>query len=610
MSAICGEISFSQKLSSRFDEFKRMSRKIKHRGNDYYGINVKNNIAFCQGVLDTDKLSYPSIPYTFEVNNNKYILCYDGMLFNSEEIKEKLAEKGYSVSTNSDFELIIKCYLAYKNEMLNFINGVFAFVIFDENKNEAFFARDRLGVRPFFYSNNNDNFIFGSEIKALLENKEVEAEIDINSVAELMLIGPGRTLGYGVFNGIEELKPGYCGTYSQSGLNIRQYWKIPVYEHKDSFEQTVEKVRYLVKDSIHRQIECNVPICTMLSGGLDSSIISSVAKEFLDSRGEKLETFTVNYTDNDKYFKSSKFQPNSDSQFVGIMNDCLGVKNNKIEISQKDLANALYSAVEARDLPGMADIDSSLLIFSQEISKHYKVCLSGECSDEIFGGYPWYRDKTLRERAGFPWAQSTEYRKSLINGELLAQIDAEKYVDAKYRQTVREAPKLGGFDKDEKIKEMMKLNLDWFMMTLVDRTDRMCAFNSFDVRVPYCDYRIVEYLYNVPWEFKDCKGYEKGLLREAFKDYLPEEILWRKKSPYPKTHNPEYLRIVRQELKNLVNNPNAPIFKIVNKSNLEKLLYMDVPQNFYGQLMTTPQTIAYFLQLNYWLEKYNVKIKL
>jgi asparagine synthase (glutamine-hydrolysing) len=329
------------------------------------------------------------------------------------------------------------------------------------------------------------------------------------------------------------------------------------------------------------------------------------AKAFAEA-GVALHTFSVDYEDNDRYFKAGKFQPDSDAEYIKLMNDYIGAEHHRVIINAQSLADALYAAVDARDLPGMADVDSSLLLFCAEIKKHAKVALSGECADEIFGGYPWYRDKDIRERDGFPWAQSTARRAGFLRPEW--QGDAFGYVNARYRGTLTDVSTLPENAGERRFKEMVNLNFDWFMQTLLDRKDRMSMYSGLEVRVPFCDYRIAEYLYSVPWAFKDWQGREKGLLRTAMRGTLPEKILRRKKSPYPKTHNPEYLAIVSERLNDVLNSAAAPVLQIVNKDALERLLNDDDQTPWYGQLMTTPQTIAYFLQINYWLEKYNVKI--
>ena len=267
--------------------------------------------------------------------------------------------------------------------------------------------------------------------------------------------------------------------------------------------------------------------------------------------------------------------------------------------------------MEARDLPGMADVDSSLLLFCGDIKKQVTVGLSGECADELFGGYPWYRDADIRRKDGFPWAQSTAYRQSFLRDELSELLCGSEYVDAAYRKTLAETDKLPDDSALEaRMREMMLLNLNWFMQNLLDRKDRMSMYSSLEVRVPFCDYRIAEYLYNIPWSYKDYRGYEKGLLRQAMRDYLPEKILWRKKSPYPKTHNPAYLSAVSEMLGVILNQTDAPIFSLVKRERLEELLASGENVQWYGQLMARPQTIAYFVQLNAWMERYQVKVVL
>jgi asparagine synthase (glutamine-hydrolysing) len=291
------------------------------------------------------------------------------------------------------------------------------------------------------------------------------------------------------------------------------------------------------------------------------------------------------------------------------MRSALGTRHSRRELTAEDLMAALEDATVARDLPGMADVDFSLLSFCREIRKSVKVGLSGECADEIFGGYPWYRDPEVRMLEGFPWAQNTDYRASFLHPQYATAIDTTAFVMDRYRQTVKETDVLPGTSPQErKMKEMVNLNYRWFMQTLLDRKDRMSMYHGLEVRVPFCDYRIAEYLYGVPWEFKDYQGREKGLLRTAMEGVLPEAVLWRKKSPYPKTYDPRYLEMVSESLRRLLAQPNRPIFQIVHKEALEKLLTQEFIWPWYGQLMRLPQTIAYMLQLDFWMEEYKVSV--
>ncbi len=608
MCGIAGEVTFSNAVIKNKDSFLKMQKVLAPRGPDQNGMFIKNNVALIHSRLCVIDIEHGIQPMTANYDGKEYTLVYNGELYNTDEIRHELMLLGHDFLGHSDTEVVLKAYIEWKDECVKKFNGIFAFAIWDDCENRLFFARDRIGVKPLFYTIKNNSFIFGSEIKALLEHEYVEPIIDENSIAEIMFIGPGRTPGNAVFKDINEVKPACCGYYTKSGVKIQKYWVLKDKEHTDNLEQTIDKVRYLVKDAITRQLVSDVPVGTFLSGGLDSSIISSIANSYFKEKGQTLKTFSVTYEDNDRFFKTNKFQPNSDTEFIKKMCKYLDCEHHLITLTNEDLANALLLSVDARDLPGMSDVDSSLLLFCKEIKKYCTVALSGECADEIFGGYPWYRDKDIRAINGFPWAQSTAYRKSFIKNDLKLP-EAEEYVYSRYKDTLINTSKIEGVSPlESRMKEMMKLNLDWFMQTLLDRKDRMSMYNALEVRVPFCDYRIAEYLYSVPWEYKDFNSFEKGLLRKAVEGILPDEVLWRKKSPYPKTHNPKYLKIVSKMLSEIVENSSSPVLSFIKKSELEKLLITERHEPWYGQLMTTPQTIAYFIQINYWLEKYKIRI--
>ncbi len=607
MCGIAGQVSLSRDLLNLKNDIMRMSETLRRRGPDQHGEFVSNQALLAHRRLSVIDIEKGIQPMEYSFGEEKYVIVYNGELYNTDEIREELVIKGVKFYSYSDTEVVLKAFAHFGEYAVNKFNGIFAFAIWQENKKELFFARDRMGVKPLFYTVQNDSLIFASEIKAILAHSEAKAVINLNSLVEIMLIGPGRTPGYGVFRGVEEVCPGHCGVFNDNGLKIRPYWQLLSCDHTDNFEQTAEKVRFLVTDSIKRQLVSDVPVCTFLSGGLDSSLITSVANSVFKDRGETLKTFSVDYVDNAKYFKASKFQPNSDPYFINVMSSHLECEHHWVYIDTPELVDALYTAVDARDLPGMADVDSSMLLLCKAIKEHGTVALSGECADEIFGGYPWYRDKEIRDTDGFPWAQSTAYRYSFLKDEFAAQINADDYVYSRYKKTVDYTDKC--FLKNEtdcRMAEMLHLNLDWFMQNLLERKDRMSMYSSLEVRVPFCDYRIVEYLYSVPWEYKDYNNYEKGLLRYAMRGILPDEVLWRKKSPYPKTHNPNYLTAVCDILTEIINDKTSPILNFVKKEKLEELLKADNPQPWYGQLMTTPQTIAYFIQFNYWLQKFDI----
>lgn len=536
-----------------------------------------------------------------------YILTYNGELYNTQELKHELQSLGHSFLGHSDTEVLLHSYAQWGEACLKRFNGIFAFAVWEEKRQRLFLARDRIGVKPLFYKEEGSGLLFASEIKTILAYPRVKPQLDREGAAQLILFGPGRMPGSGVFRGIQELEPGWVARYENGKLQLWQYWKLEDREHQDSFPDTVEKVRWLVTDSIQRQMVSDVELGTFLSGGLDSSIISAVCAERMATQGKTLQTFSVDYLNNQQYFQANKFQPNTDEAYIRIMQRFIASRHHWSVLTPDNLMNALEDATLARDLPGMADVDFSLLAFCREIRPHVKVALSGECADEIFGGYPWYRDPEIRNQEGFPWAQNTTVRAELLCPGICT--DAREYVMDAYDRTCRESDILPGTPALEKrMKEMMNLNFRWFMQTLLDRKDRMSMYCGLEVRVPFCDYRIAEYLYSVPWAYKDYQGREKGLLRRAAEDLLPEQVLYRKKSPYPKTFDPQYEAMAMDQLAKLLEKKDSPIFSVLRREGIRSCIAEDSPWPWYGQLMRRPQTVAYLLQIAFWLEAYQIEL--
>ena len=533
------------------------------------------------------------------------VMVYNGELYNAPQLRQTLEGLGHHFESHCDTEVLLHAYAQWGQQCLERLNGIFAFAVWDKKRKLLFLARDRMGVKPLFFARHRGGLLFASEIKTLLAYPGVEPILTQEGVAEILLMGPGRSPGCGIFQGIEELEPGCCGFYRQGNLQIRRYWKLTDREHRESFQETAEQVRYLVQDAIQRQTVSDVPIGTFLSGGLDSSLISAICAQEMPN----LPTFSLDYQDNDRYFVPSKFQPNSDSHYIRLMETALGCQHHWCVLTPQQLMADLENSVIARDLPGMADVDISLLSFCREIRKDVTVAISGECADEIFGGYPWYRDPEIRQRAGFPWAQNILQRKSMLHPEFRQKLRCEDYVQSRYQRTCAESDILPeNSPQERRMKEMVNLNIRWFMQTLLERKDRMSMFHGLEVRVPFCDHRIAEYLYAVPWEFKDHNGQEKGLLRQAMAGILPEEVLWRKKSPYPKTFDPLYLELVSQELTHLLEQKDAPLFQLVDREAAQSLLHAEFAWPWYGQLMNVPQTICYLLQINFWMQQYHVRL--
>ena len=607
MCAIAGSIDFPVANET----VQKMLATMLRRGPDGQGVFRENQCTLLHARLAIVDPAGGSQPMQLAYGAERYTLVYNGELYNTGELRRELMQLGHVFLGHSDTEVVLHAFAQWGMDCVRMFNGIFAFAVWESCRQRLSLARDRMGVKPLFYVHRPDGLVFASEIKTILCCPEIKPELDAEGAYQLLLLGPGRIPGSGVFRGIRELEPGWCGTYEAGRLALRPYWKLTDHPHTDSFAETSEKVRSLVVDSIQRQMVSDVPIGTFLSGGLDSSIISAVCAGEMAQKGEQLQTFSVDYLNNDRYFVSGKFQPDSDNIYIEKMLSSLHSRHHWTVLTPEDLLGALEQSTYARDLPGMADVDFSLLAFCAQIRHHVKAALSGECADEIFGGYPWYRDPEIRAKAGFPWSQTTGHRAFLMTDTLGQYRVAEEFVMDEYQKTCRQSDILPGTAPlERRMKEMVNLNFRWFMQTLLDRKDRMSMYSGLEVRVPFCDYRIAEYLYGVPWEMKDYHGREKGLLRHAVRNLLPEEIVKRKKSPYPKTFDPHYEELVRTRLEAVLQEKDNPLFVLVDKSKLQSFLNQESEWPWYGQLMRRPQTMAYMLQIAYWLKAYRINILL
>lgn len=615
MCGIVGFVDYKKEIQNKENVIIAMNSTLEKRGPDEDGYYINNHVALAHKrliVLDPQGGKQPMVE---KYSYGEYVITYNGQIYNTKELRNTLVENGFTINSRSDTEILLKSYIHYGNDVVKHLNGIFAFAIWNSKKEELFVARDHFGVKPLFYTIYDGAFIFASEIKALFKYPGIEKEIDKQGISELFGIGPAHTSGTTVFKNIFEIKPAHFAIYNKSGLHIERYWKLKSKPHTDSFGKTCETVSYLLDDAIKRQLVSDMPLCVMLSGGLDSSIIVAYASNYYKENGlPPLNTFSVDYVDNDKNFVKSDFQPNSDNYYIDLMVKKFNTNHTKIVIDTPELAEALEDAMVSRDYPGMADVDSSFLLFCKNIKKYATVCISGECSDEIFAGYPWFFREDALHSGTFPWSIAIEERQKLLNPQIGKEIDLKNYIDYRYNESLGEIEFLDVDTAETAEKRKISyLTMNWFMQTLLDRADRSSMYNGLELRVPFCDYRLVEYLWNVPWDIKALNGREKGLLRYVVKDLLPDEIVDRKKSPYPKTHNPTYLAKVKQMLTTIMEDKNAPITNLLNRDYILDILKTDgkaFTRPWFGQLMTGPQLMAYLCQVNMWLEKYQPRIEI
>lgn len=538
------------------------------------------------------------------------IIIYNGELYNTPELRTELMSRGHEFVGHSDTEVLLHAYLEWKTDAFSRLNGIFAFAIWEKRERRLTLCRDRLGVKPLFFAPIRNGLTFGSTIDTVLCHPEIEPALDEDGLRTLLLLGPARPPESGVFRQISSLVPGHFAVLTPEAFTDHTYWKLEAHEHEDDLPTTIERTHTLICDAARRQLVSDVPLACFLSGGLDSSILSMLAAKDYAARGETLHTWSVDYRDNDKYFTKSIFQPNSDDSYIDQMVDFLGTHHHRVVLEPEALCAALLPATDARALPGMADVDSSLLLFCAAVKRGgTTVCLSGECADELFGGYPWYHREEILFEDTFPWSRSVGLRLGLLTPDAVR--NGEEFVRQHYRDTCDRAPKLSSDDKKAaRMREMFVLNLDWFMATLLDRKDRMSMYSGLEVRVPFCDHRIVEYAYNMPWDFKSLEGREKGIVRRAFANELPKEIVYRKKSPYPKTFHPVYTRLCADYVRRIFEDNTSVTASLFDRNAVQKLMQRpeSLAEPWFGQLMRTPQIFAYIIQLDRWFRHYHVKI--
>lgn len=673
---MCGIAGFCDPFKNYTEEkekwyaiLQRMNQRQKHRGPDDDGIYLSAHCGLTHVRLAIQDPESGAQPMTRSIYGHRATICFNGEIYNKPTLRAKLLSEGISFETNCDTEVLLYGYLLHGVDFVKECNGIFAFCIWDETLQKLYLVRDRLGVKPLFYTFISDTLVFSSELKTLFSYPGIKPIADKSSLQEIFGLGPAKSYGKGVFQGILEVLPGhwiefpgYTAKFPEHRIEFQGnsaklpgqaasnatntcYWRLESHPHEDSYEQTLEKTRFLVTDAIRMQMLSDVPICTFLSGGLDSSLVSSICNQALahdtapsfnklpthgnastfnnplscgntpneHSKQNRLSTYSFDFVGNDKYFTSNAFQPSEDRPFVEHMVRYLGSDHTFLKCDNSHLINYLYKAVDARDLPCMADVEGSMLYFCEQVAKRHKVALTGECADEIFGGYPWFHKKECFETNLFPWSMDFTPRNAFLKNEILEELNLESYARHACQISINEVPCLPEDTAEEKRRrEISYLNLRWFMQTLLDRMDRTSMYAGLEARVPFADHRIVEYLWNVPWHMKCRNGVEKSLLREAVGDLLPDQILHRKKSPYPKTYDPAYEMQIRKNLLEVLHDPAAPILELID---VEKTLrFCNTPSDygkpFYGQLMAGPQLLAYLLQVNYWLKKYKVSIRL
>lgn len=614
MCGIAGWIDWREDLRHQEEAVRQMGATLVCRGPDAEGIWLSEHAAFAHRRLIVIDPEGGAQPMARGVEGRAYIIVYNGELYNMADVQRDLVARGHTLTSRSDTELLLRAYIEWGPDCVDHFNGIFAFGIWSENDQSLFLARDRLGVKPLFYAPSQERLVFGSELKAVLKNPHVPAEVDLEGLAELFFIGPARTPGHAVFRGIEELRPGHWLLCNKDGIKEHCYWRLESHPHEDDLAVTTDRVQELLYDAVSRQLVSDVPIATLLSGGLDSSAVSAFAAKALREAGKgPLHTYSVDFVDADAYFEANSFQTSRDAPWVTRVSEHLGTVHHNIVFDNPEMIQHLLRPLAARDLPGMADIDVSLFLFCQEIKKGATVALSGEAADEVFGGYPWFHREEALTAHTFPWSLQLQRRMPIVSPDLRAAINPQQYVLRRYEEALAEVPRLPGETaQDARIREISYLSITRFLATLLERKDRMSMAAGLEVRVPFCDHRLVQYVWNVPWSIRNAGGAAKAILRKAVVDVLPDDVVWRKKTPYPSTHNPAYLAAVRGWMNDILNDPSSPILPLLDatgvRAAIEDSYNKSEHKPWFGQIMGVPQMFDYLIQINAWLRDHGVKI--
>jgi asparagine synthase (glutamine-hydrolysing) len=541
-------------------------------------------------------------------------------VYNFRELREELRAYGHQFGTSSDTEVVLRAYLQWGDEFVERLNGMFAFGLWDGRRQRLLLVRDRMGIKPLFYHPTRDGVLFASEHKGILAHPEVDAVVDTGGLRELLSFV--KTPGHGIYRGVHEVPPGHLVVVDRNGIHPRRYWSLTARPHPDDVETTVRRVRELLEDIVTRQLITDVPLCTLLSGGLDSSAITALAAAALRrDGGGPVRSFAVDFVGQTENFRPDELRGTPDAPFVHEVAAHVGARHTDIVLDTAALTDPLYrtGVLTASDLPNaLGDMYTSLYLLFRAVRQHSTVALSGESADEVFGGYAWFHDERAVNADTFPWLAALRSRAAgdgdgdaemtvgLLDPDLAALLDLDAYRDAAYRQALSEVQYLAGEDaRERRLREVSYLHLTRFVQILLDRKDRMSMAHGLEVRVPFCDHRLVEYVYNAPWSMKTFDGHEKSLLRAAVADLIPDSVVRRRKSPYPSTQDPGYERALRRQLAEVVADSAAPTAGLLNLKRVHELLGAPADRTGFGWAR---RAVELALGLDRWLRRYPVRL--
>ncbi|WP_134668031.1 MULTISPECIES: asparagine synthase (glutamine-hydrolyzing) [unclassified Amycolatopsis] len=612
MCGIAGWVSYDTDLTRQQEIADAMTETMACRGPDDRGTWVRRSVALGHRRLAIIDLPGGRQPMSVKTPNGEVAMVYSGEAYNFSELREELTKLGHRWETDSDTEVVLHGYLQWGTEVVDHLNGMYAFAIWDERDQKLVMIRDRMGIKPFYYYPTRDGVLFGSEPKAILANPLARKAVDSDGLRELM--GFTKRPGWSLWKGMHEVDPATVVTVTREGINTRTYWKLDAKQHTDDQETTVERVRELMTDIVHRQLVADVPRCVLLSGGLDSSAVTGLAAARLAEEGEQLRTFSVDFFGQEENFQPDEMRDTPDSPYIRDVAKLVGSAHQDVMLNPADLSDpeVRRKVLRARDIPtGLGDMDTSLYLLFKAIRAESTVALSGESADEVFGGYRWFHDEAAVKADTFPWLafrnSLMDDRASLLEPGLAAKLDLDSYIDDQYRTAVSQVDLLDGeSERESRMRVICNLHLTRFVRQLLDRKDRMSMAVGLEVRVPFCDHRLVEYVYNTPWSLKTYDGREKSLLRHATKHVLPASVRDRVKSPYPSTQDPGYAIALQEQVKEALAQKDNPLFQMVSREWLQQSAATDPAAISQAQRIGMDRA----LDLHHWFGMYSPELEL
>jgi asparagine synthase (glutamine-hydrolysing) len=571
MCGITGWVSYDRDLTAEHKTVQAMTDTMMCRGPDAEGMWIDRHGALGHRRLSIIDLELGNQPMVADTGEGSVALTYSGEVYNFVELRDELRRRGHSFHTSSDTEVVLQAYLEWGIALAERLNGMYAFAIWDARSEQLVMVRDRMGIKPFYYYETDDGLLFGSEPKAIFANPLARRIVDLDGMRELIAFT--KTPGNAVWSGMREVEPGTVVTAGRNGVSEHRYWRLEAREHTDDVDTTVGHVRELLDDIVARQLVSDVPRCVLLSGGLDSSVITALAAGQLAEQGEKVRTFAVDFVGQTENFVADSVRATPDAPYVREMYEHVGSEHQDIVLDAATLSDPAVrrAVIAARDLPGgLGDVDNSLLLLFKAIRERSTVALSGESADELFGGYAWFHSPAVQQSDTFPWLPALRSRSGSRDGiyepGLASRLNLAGYVRDAYSSAVAEVDPLPGeSDQERRMRVISYLHLTRFVRTLLDRKDRLSMAVGLEVRVPFCDHRLVEYVYNAPWSQKTFDGREKSLLRAAARDVLPRSVADRVKSPYPSTQDYRYAEALQGQVKELLASPDHDVFRLFDR---------------------------------------------